>query len=176
MTSLPKTACAALLLTSACVSTGEVREVSSAASFSEYKTARVHVRAMDGSVKNSALQVRTCAQELPAELTKREVFDSMLSDDSPNPPDLLLKAVILGSEDTVRFGPMIREDQGVVLEVTAIDTAQSSTVAKVLVSGNSKSNVDVGFAGISANNLSDQFRKACRRAGEHLAEYLKLRR
>jgi len=176
MTSLPKTACAALLLTSACVSTGEVREVTSAASLAEYKTARVRVRAMDGSVKNSALQVRTCAQELPAELTKREVFEAMLSDNSANPPDLELEAVILASEDTLRFGPMIREDQGVVLEVTLIDTAKSSTVAKVLVSGNSKSNVDVGFAGISANNISDMFRKACRRAGEHLAEYLKHRR
>lgn len=176
MISLPKTACAALLLTSACVSTGEVREVSSAASLSEYKTARVRVRAMDGSVKNSALQVSTCAQELPAELSKREVFESLLSDNSPNPPDLELQAVIVASEDSIRIGPMIREDQGVVLEVTAIDTSKSSTVAKLLVSGNSKSNVDVGFAGISANNISDQFRKACRRAGEHLAEYLQARR
>ncbi len=169
--------CALGFLGSACVSTGQVRELSAVPPLAQYKTAKVHVRAFDPGAKNAHLKVKTCQAEIPAKLVEKKAFDSILNASGPDKADLIINAVIVDTKESVRFGgSMVSEDKAVNLEINLIDGTTSSTVAQLAVSGNSKSNVRAGIGGVDIANFSDLFRKACGRVGEHLGNYLKKQR
>lgn len=155
----------------ACISSGQVHEITKPQPMTPYKTALVRIHHANPSAVNAALKVRLCEAKVAEQLTKKEVFDKVLSSNSNTGYDVELRGLISDTDEGYNLLQR-REEAKVNMVFTFYDAKNNQSLGEVSVWGDSRRN-GVVLGTDAFKSPEDALRDACNTLGDRLANYLK---
>lgn len=163
-----------LFVSSACATTGAVREHSKiSAPLSSYESAAFEVGAADPSMTNAAKHTKSLRDAISTSLHSSGLFKNVYGAEQADQAKLLVKVRLLevvdGSKDLMAGGV-----SRVKFEVDFLDRVKASSIGLLEIDGNSKkSGGSTSINGVNTDAMEDTVKRAIDNGAKALVEYLK---